>query len=348
VNSEQKMRERKDLDMKALIHGCGAWGTTIAQLLADKVKEVFIVCHDTKICDEINAKHTNTLYLPAIPLLKSNIQALLSSEAEEVSPKYHIVVTASQYYRNTLEKINNKLVPEQIILSATKGMETGSNKSVLEIAYEVLPPAFMATNFALLSGPNLANEIFAGKPAATVIAANDPATANKFQALISSPQFRAYTSDDVIGVEYGGILKNIIAIAAGMLDSMDLGANAKSALLVRGIAEIKRFAVAQGAREATVYGLSGFGDLITTCMGPKSRNYSLGFRIGKGEKVQDVIASMTGVAEGVNACLAVKSLADSKNIAMPITQNLYQVLFENASLEKSITRLMNRDLKRED
>ncbi|MEK6556806.1 MAG: NAD(P)H-dependent glycerol-3-phosphate dehydrogenase, partial [Candidatus Margulisiibacteriota bacterium] len=287
--------------MHSLVYGCGAWGTTIAQLLAHKGCLVSLVCHDPKILKEINTLHTNTTYLPKRPILSDRIQAILEPEMFRLLPGISTIflVVASPYYRQTLRSLMPILRADQIVVSATKGMEEKTHRSILEMATEELSEDVLQNRFVILSGPNLAGEIYLGKPAATVVACRNQATAQTIQMLISSPQFRAYYSDDLIGVEYGGILKNVIAIAAGILDALELGANAKAALLVRGIAEMKRFALSQGAREETLSGLSGFGDLITTCLGPQSRNYSVGFQIGKGETIQEIVSGMVAVAEGV-------------------------------------------------
>lgn len=336
--------------MACLVYGCGAWGTTIAQLLAQKSEIVYLVCHSQTILSEINSEHTNKTYLPAQPALSEKITALMESEINKVFAKVSVifVVVASPYYRQTLRLLSPMLRSDQIVVSATKGMEEKTHQSVLEIATEELSEDILQNRFVVLSGPNLAGEIFAGKPAATVVACRNQTTAQKIQTLISSSQFRAYYSEDLLGVEYGGILKNVIAIAAGILDARELGANAKAALLVRGIAEMKRFALHQGAREETLSGLSGFGDLITTCLGSQSRNYSVGYRIGKGESVDQIISGMVAVAEGVKTSRVITRLAEQQGISMPIVRAVYEVLYKKLSVEEAIERLMTRNLKAED
>ncbi len=336
--------------MTTIVYGCGAWGTVLSALVAAKNQQTYIVCHDEKIKNEINTQHTNLTYLPAQPTLPANLKAIMLSEAGAYLPQseFVFVVVASSFYRQTLKSLASTINKEQIIISATKGMEENTNLSVLEIAAQELPKVVYKKQFTLLSGPNLAEEIFLQQPAATVVASQNLQAAKKVQELISSALFRAYISDDIIGVEYGGILKNVIAIAAGILDALNLGANAKSALLVRGIAEMKRFTLHYGGKEETIAGLSGFGDLITTCLGPKSRNYSVGYRIGKGEKSSDIEKSMVAVAEGVKTCKVVYHLAQKEKIEMPIIEAIYNVIYCELPVSKAIEILMTRELKKED
>ncbi|MDD5456616.1 MAG: NAD(P)-dependent glycerol-3-phosphate dehydrogenase [Candidatus Margulisbacteria bacterium] len=336
--------------MVSLVCGSGAWGTVLAQLLADKNEPVYLFCHTQLIADEINNIHTNSTYLPKKPVLNKNIKAFPITAINEYIEKadFIFIVVASPFYRQTLKQIKPYLRPDHIIVSATKGMEENTDKSILEIASEEFSGAILKKQFALLSGPNLAGEIFTGKPAATVIAAHNQVLAKKVQNLLGSTQLRPYISSDLIGVEYGGILKNVIAIAAGILDALELGSNAKAALLVRGLAEMKRFAVASGAKEKTITGLAGFGDLITTCLGPQSRNYNVGYRIGKGESLPAITKSMVSIAEGVKTCKVIKELAQKKKIPMPITEAVFQVLYKNLSIKETIQLLMTRELKEED
>ncbi|OGI08578.1 MAG: hypothetical protein A2Y40_04625 [Candidatus Margulisbacteria bacterium GWF2_35_9] len=336
--------------MTIAVVGCGAWGTVISQLIAKNTEAVTLFCHDETIVHEINTNHTNTLYLPKEPILNPNIQARHLSELPALIPEYNVIfiVVASSYYRDILSHIKAVLSYDQIIVAATKGMEEQSLKSVYDISIDVFSKEVCDNQFAILSGPNLAGEIYLGKPAATVIASKNAYLAEKVQKLISSDRFRAYVSDDVSGVSYGGILKNIIAIAAGILDAMELGSNAKAALLVRGMAEIKRYAVHFGAKEETLMGLAGFGDLVTTCLGPDSRNYSTGYRIGKGEPLIDITSSMVSVAEGVKACKVVYDIAKKEAIPMPITEGVYKVLYKNANVLEVTSLLMTRQLKKED
>jgi glycerol-3-phosphate dehydrogenase (NAD(P)+) len=318
--------------------------------MASKGGHTSLLCHDAAIMDEILAERTHKNVLPSKTLIDRSVIPLpMSDLGSEVShADFVFVVVAASFYRTVLRDILKSLPPRAIIISATKGMETTTNRSVLEIAMEELPVDVMTDRFVVLSGPNLATEIFLGLPAATVLACQNLESAKQVQAAISSTTFRAYVSQDIIGVEYGGILKNIIAIAAGILDARSLGSNAKSALLVRGMAEMRRYALHHGAKDETMYGLSGFGDLITTCLGPQSRNYSVGFRLGQGESLESILAGMVAVAEGVNACLVVAHRCQEMGVDMPITQAIASVLLKKSTIKKAIEELMTRELKAED
>jgi len=334
---------------KILVVGCGAWGTSLAKVLSEKNEKVYIACHSEQIIQDINKKRVNSLYGLVEPKLTKNIEAIsfdqIPTVIVEVSAIF--VVVASSFYLSTMKMLRPMIVEQHIIVSATKGMDE-SGLSMLDIDKQVFSKEQLDAQLCVLSGPNLAKEIYQGLPAATVIASHNNETATVIQQMISSDNFRAYISNDVIGVLYGGILKNIIALAAGIVDAMNLGTNAKSALMVRGIAEMRRFCVYVGGEEDTVFGLSGFGDLITTCTGPKSRNYSVGYALGEGEKIKDIIAGMVDVAEGVKSCKVIHFLAIKEEISMPITSAIYKVIYENASIKDTISSLMNRDLKKED
>jgi glycerol-3-phosphate dehydrogenase (NAD(P)+) len=333
---------------KALVLGCGAWGTTIAKLIG-LTSDVTVFCHNEAIKNEINTSHTNSLYLPVEPPLPKRVTAIVQSEISDCLKEvtYIFVVVASAYYRSILASIAPLLNEQHIIVSATKGMEEGTNKSVLDMALEELGQIFFDTRYCILSGPNLAKEIYMEKPAATTVACKSLDVAKKVQEFISSSQFRVYVNDDIIGVEMGGVLKNCIAIAAGMGDALDVGSNAKSALLVRGMSEIVRYSCRHGAKEITLMGMSGYGDLITTCMGPSSRNYSVGFRIGKGETLAEITESMVDVAEGVKSCKVVHEVARKEHFDMPIISSIYAVLYDGAPIREALTELMTRELKEE-
>ena len=336
--------------MNIAVIGCGAWGTVISQLLSKNSKDITVFCHRNDIVEEINEQHTNALYLPKEPILNSCIQAKLIPDFYENISEYDVIVivVASPFYREVLEKIEPNLKANQILLTATKGMEEKSLKSVYDISVEVLSKEVCDTQFAVLSGPNLAKEIYLGKPAATVIASHNRKLAQGIQQLISSETFRAYMSEDVLGVVYGGILKNIFAIAAGVLDALDFGANAKSALMVRSMSEIKRYALHFGAKEESLMGLAGFGDLVTTCMSSDSRNYQTGFRLAKGESLETITASMLAISEGVKTCRVIYKIAQNEKINMPITDAVYRLLYKKDSVQSIVRLLMTRKLKTED
>lgn len=336
--------------MNVSVFGCGAWGTVLAELFAQSVEIVWLVGHTDELVEEINKKHTNVQYLPTGTKLSANVKAVhLEDDLTEVLEAPIIVVAvASPYYESVLKKMTPKLTSHQILVSATKGMDMTTGRSTLEIAQAQLPKVFYDSRYVVLTGPNLAFEIAQKKPAAAVLAGGDPELVKQVQRLLSSPVFRVYTVQDRIGAAYGGIIKNVIAIAAGLLDAKQLGANAKSALLVRGMAEMRRFAVAKGAQEETLFGLSGFGDLITTTGSHLSRNYTVGFRLGQGASLVDIQASMISVVEGVRTCQVIHGLAAKLQLDMPINEAVYKVLYEGANIDEVIRDLMTRDLKQED
>jgi glycerol-3-phosphate dehydrogenase (NAD(P)+) len=334
--------------MNILVIGCGAWGTTIAKLLCKNNKEVFLACHDKAIIQDINTNQENSFYNLREPKLPLNIRAIHLNEISSIINQCDtiFIVTASKFFRSTIQSIIPLINNKKLIVSGVKGIEE-SGLSMLDIAKELFAPDFFKNNFCILSGPNLAKEIFVELPSTTVIACQNILNAKKIQEIITNDYFRVYISDDLIGVMYGGILKNIIAIGAGISDALELGTNAKSALLVRGIAEICRYCLKMGGKEDTVYGLSGFGDLITTCMGSKSRNYTVGYRIGKGESLEKIESEMIDIAEGVKSTKIVYEQSLKHNIDMPITFAIYKVIYDKNPIKETIFSLMTRELKKE-
>jgi len=245
-----------------------------------------------------------------------------------------------------VNRLKDYLSPSVYILSATKGFNKADNKRTSEVLFEVLPAEY-ESRIAVLSGPNISLEIARQKPSTTVISSKDNNTALYLQKHFSNDYFRVYTNNDVVGTELGGILKNIIAIAAGIIDGLDLGDNAKSAIMVRGMVEISRLAVKLGARQETMFGLSGIGDLITTCSSKLSRNHFVGEHLGKGLKLAEILNKMTAVAEGVNTVKIIYPLLRELEVDMPVTAEVYKVLFEDKPVHKAIRELMSRDAKAE-
>ncbi|MFA4967518.1 MAG: NAD(P)H-dependent glycerol-3-phosphate dehydrogenase [Candidatus Margulisiibacteriota bacterium] len=311
---------------KVSVIGAGAWGTTLSILLAENKHEVSLWTYEKEVFHDIRDYQENKKYLTGFPLSALITPATDLNEA--VAGKELVIISVPTQFlsRFTLRSVKAP------ILSASKGID----EETLKLPHEIIGAD------AVISGPNLAKEIAAGKPAATVVASKDSALAKKIQKLLSSDKFRVYTNDDVVGVELGGALKNIIAIAAGAADGFGLGDNAKSALLIRGIAEITRLGVSLGANAQTFSGLSGMGDLITTCSSNLSRNHHVGYELAKGKKLPDILASMKDVAEGVPTCRAAVKLAKKQNIEMPITNETYEVLFKGKDPFKAITSLMTR------
>lgn len=307
-------------DIKVAVLGGGSWGTTVASLAA-RHAAVNIWARSPETVEEINNHHTNTRYLGDAKLPKNLIA---SEDVRGVVKDSEILVVGipSHSFREVLESITD-LVPNDIpVVSLTKGLERGSDLRMTEIIAEVLP----SNPYGVLTGPNLAREIMAGQAAASVIAMEDIAMAEKLQSVFHTGVFRVYTNTDVIGCELGGILKNIIAIAVGMGVGLGAGDNTRAALITRGLAEITRLGVAMGGLPATFAGLAGMGDLIATCVSPLSRNHHVGVELGKGKHIEDIIADMVMVAEGVKSCPTVIRLAEKYDIDMPIAQDVNRVV----------------------
>ena len=328
-------------ESKVSILGCGAFALAIANMLASKGKEVVLWAYSDAVADEINRNHSRDK-LPGIPL-HSCIKAT-SNMQEALHDVCGIVVCMpSQFILKTIELWTPYFNHDIPVLCLSKGIV--SEKELL--LSDVFIKRLKHLRFALLSGPNLALEIAQGKPAASVIASRDTECAHFFQRLLSSDVFRTYTSSDIIGVACGGVLKNIMAIAAGCIDTLGLGLNTKSVLMSRGLAEMQVFGEHLGAEAKTFFGLSGMGDLIATCSSPLSRNYQVGQQIGKGASLTDIRDQFGSLAEGVYATKYVYAYAKENQITLPITKTVYNVLFHQQDISTSIYTLMTRDLKAE-
>ncbi|HSG59581.1 MAG TPA: NAD(P)H-dependent glycerol-3-phosphate dehydrogenase [Woeseiaceae bacterium] len=300
--------------------GGGSWGTTMAALIARNAP-VTMWARNPDTVEEINSRHTNTKYLPDARLPKA-IKATADIE-EAVAHKDVIVMgVPSHSFRDVLEQIKPHVRPWVPIISLSKGLELSTRKRMTQLINEVLPghPA------GVLTGPNLAREIMAGYAAGSVVAMEDEVIVRELQKLFHSGLFRVYTNLDVIGCELGGVLKNIIAIAAGMGDGLGAGDNTRSAVITRGLAEITRLGVAMGGKRRTFAGLAGTGDLIATCTSPQSRNRTVGYELGKGRSIEEITDEMFMVAEGVNSAPAVMALADEHGVNMPIAREVFQVV----------------------
>lgn len=325
--------------------GSGAWGLTLAKLLHQNKHEVLIWCHNEKIKKELNEKHTLKSFFSNINL-PDEIKGTLDLKKALADVDLVVLVVASQFYRKMVKAVGALLKPEQILVSATKGLEEGTLKRMSEIAMEELG-ADIADRFVVLSGPNLSKEIMSDHPAAAVAACKKIENAEKVQNIFSSKKFRVYTNTDVVGVELGGTLKNVIAIAAGIGDGLKYGNNSKATLMVRGGAEIVRLAVALGAKHTTLMGLSGMGDLIATCSSKYSRNHQVGEKLAKGKKIEEILKGLNAVAEGINTAKAVYKIAKNNKVEMPITEQVCKVLFERKDPQQAIIDLMTRDPKAE-
>lgn len=331
---------------KITILGAGNWGLTIALLLARKEKRVTIWGRNEKFISEISRTRANSRYLPGISL-PDEIE-FTSNFAEAISDKDLIILGIPSH---ALRQISEKIVDSKIDVSKTyfldlaKGIENETLKRMSEVLFEILPEA--EKNYAVLAGPNIAKEVALTIPTTSVVSSENSKLASEIQQTLSTNYFRVYANDDVIGVELGGALKNVIALAAGISDGLGFGANAKSALMTRGLAEISRLGVALGANPETFAGLSGMGDLITTCVSPSSRNRTLGEKIGKGKTLTEALEEMTMVAEGVNTTKSAFQLSQMLDIEMPITSAIHSILFEERSPKEVVAELMLRNLKAE-
>lgn len=326
--------------MKLSIIGSGNWGTTISLLLSKKFDEVYL--YSKEGCD-IFKERENIKYLPGFKIPR---EVTISSDLKECVRNADIIifVVPSLYLREAVSDVK-KHYKNSVIVSATKGIEEDTLLRPSQVIKDEMEN--IKIPLVVISGPNIAREIAMGMPASTVCASEDEELAYRVQLLLKTPVFRIYKSSDVIGVELGGALKNIIAIACGISDGLGLGANAKGALITRGLAEIVRLGVKMGAKPLTFSGLSGLGDLVTTAMSKNSRNRFVGEEIGKGRKLDDILSSMVMVAEGVYTTRSAVKLSHGWNIDMPITEEIYRILFLSKSPKEGIRSLMDRDLKDE-
>jgi len=325
--------------------GAGSWGTTLADLLAKKGEEVTLWAYEPELVREMAETGVNTPFLPGINL--SPRLSFTNSLQEAVSDKELLLfVVPSQVLRGVLKSILPFLPGDAVIISASKGIELDTLMLVSQI-YKELLPGELYRNFAALSGPTFAREVAKEMPTAVVAAAEEPEVAARAQKVFTTGYFRVYTNNDVPGVELGGAIKNVIAIAAGISDGLGFGHNTRAALITRGLAEMTRLGLAMGAQSSTFAGLAGMGDLVLTCTGDLSRNRSVGMKLGRGMKLDDILAEMRMVAEGVKTTESARNLARSLGVDMPITENLFQVLYHDKPVREGVIELMTRDLKAE-
>jgi glycerol-3-phosphate dehydrogenase (NAD(P)+) len=338
--------------------GTGAWGTTLARLIAldyirtaqqggvtdtQAVPDVILWEHHPERASEMQWQRENRTYLPGFPLPANlRVTAHLGEALRERD--LVLLVTPSQQLRENVRQVAPLAMPGAVMVCASKGLELGTHLRLTQVVEQELGES---TLVAALSGPNLALEIARGMPAAAVVASRDPAVAEVARAALSTPTYRLYTSDDVAGVELGGALKNVIALGVGICDGLQFGDNAKASIMTRALAEMSRLALAAGANPLTLAGLAGLGDLIATSSSPLSRNRTLGLELAKGRPLDEVLAERKTVAEGVTTTRAALELAAALEVELPITQEIGRVLFEGKSVREAVTSLMVRDPKRE-
>ncbi len=326
--------------MKVTVIGAGAWGTVLANLLCQNKNSVTLWAHEAEQARQMEQTGRNDLFLPGIPLAPG--MAIQSDLAVAASgSECAVVALPSKFFRGVMSRLPDF---SGIAVSVTKGIEFESGLTMSGILRQTMPKATAAA----MSGPTLAMEVAKEIPAAIVAAHPDAEVARIIQRLFHRPSFRVYTSRDVLGVELGGALKNVVAIAAGIGDGVGVGDNAKAALITRAISEIRRLGVACGASAETFSGLSGLGDLAVTCFSRLSRNRGFGERIGRGEKVEDILASTVTVAEGYPTAPAARKLARQLAVDTPIIDEVYAMLYEQKDVRRAVRDLMGRDLKHED
>jgi glycerol-3-phosphate dehydrogenase (NAD(P)+) len=323
------------MNLRVGLLGGGSWGTTVASLTAKNTPTI-MWARTPETVREINKKHTNKKYLPGARLTPS---LLATNSIEEAMKDADVVIVGvpAQNFRSALIKAVPFIRPWVPVVSLAKGLEGGTQMRMTEIIEELLPGHPAGT----LTGPNLAKEIAIGQAAAAVIAMVDESIAQALQKIFRSGLFRVYTNTDVIGCELGGALKNIIAIAAGMGDGAGAGENTRAAVITRGLAELTRLGVAMGGKPQTFAGLAGMGDLVATCSSEKSRNRTVGYYLGKGEKLEDILARMAEVAEGIKTSPVVLELAERYNVPMPISQEVFKVLYEDNSVQDAFRGLLS-------
>jgi glycerol-3-phosphate dehydrogenase (NAD(P)+) len=331
--------------MQIAVIGAGSWGTALAKRLADNGHDVVLWGRDPAQLEAIRTERRNTRYLPDVVLPER--LAVETDLARCVQGKPVLLsVVPSHTVREVLGSVASALDPEALVISASKGIENQTLATMDEVLSEVLPPP-VAARLTFLSGPSFAKEVAAGLPTAVVMASRDRAAAELAARLFHAERFRVYTSDDVPGVELGGALKNVMAIAAGVADGMGLGHNTRAALITRGLAEISRLAVKKGANPLTLAGLAGMGDLVLTCTGDQSRNRTVGVGLGEGKKLSEVLAAMKQVAEGVKTTRSARDLAHRLGVEMPITEAMYKILYEDVPAREAVSELMGRAPKHE-
>ena len=327
------------------IIGAGSWGTALALTLANLGHAVRLWAYEEEVVESLRTRHENELFMPGVRLPESVIP---TNDLAEALAGAEVVVTAapSHVCRTLYERMLPRLQPDMVFVSATKGLDTERLMRMSEVFQSVVGESFRP-QLTVLSGPSFAREVAQGHPTALVVASDEREAAQLIQNEFSSRVLRLYTSSDVVGVELGGAVKNVIAIAAGVVEGLGLGHNPTAALITRGLAEMARLACACGARRETLAGLAGMGDLVLTCTGHLSRNRTVGVELGQGRKLADIIGPMRMVAEGVKTTAATVALAARHAIEMPITQQVHRILEGQVSPREAIRELMERTLKEE-
>ena len=331
-------------ELRIAVVGAGSWGTALAAITADKGVDTILWARREDLAEAIASRHENPDYLSGVALPPS-LQATHDLEKALSSASIAVMAVPSHAFRGVFREVAPHLAPGVPVVSLTKGIEQDSVKRMSEVMTEEadLDPS----RVAVLSGPNLAREVAGRQPSATVVACSDEDSAGRLQEAFMARSFRVYTNPDVVGVELGGSMKNVIAIAAGIAAGMGFGDNAKASLITRGLAEIARLGVAKGGNPLTFAGLAGMGDLVATCYSPLPRNRTVGEQLGKGRKLDEVIGEMNMVAEGVKSSKPLCVMAEQHGVEVPIAQHVVRVLYESVSPEDMVLSLMRREAKPE-
>ncbi|MBW2608736.1 MAG: NAD(P)H-dependent glycerol-3-phosphate dehydrogenase [Deltaproteobacteria bacterium] len=325
--------------------GAGSWGTTLANLLAEQEYNVDLWVREEEVYDQIKQERINRTFLPDNKLVPQ-LNPVKSYEEALSGKDLILMVVPSHVFREVLNHMKPYLRPGMTLIAATKGIENDSLKIMSQVAEEVLPKEYTDL-FVCLAGPSFAKEVIKKQPTAVTIACRDLSHVERLQRIFYTEFFRVYISDDLIGVQLCGALKNVIAIGAGAADGLGFGLNARAALITRGLAEITRLGVAMGANPMTFAGLAGIGDLVLTCTGDLSRNRTLGLKIGKGMTLEEITGGMNMVAEGVKTSLSAYQLAKKMSVDMPIINQVYEILYQGKDPKAAVKELMTRELKKE-
>lgn len=337
------MSERDDIrgNISVGVIGAGSWGTTVAALASVNTPTT-LWARRAELADEINARHVNPDYLPDISL-PQELHATASLEVAVRNADVVVMAVPSHGYRHVAAEAAPFVRPWVPVVTLSKGLERGTRERMSEVTEEEIP----GHPVAVLTGPNLAKEIIAGQPAASVVAIDDTTIANELQRIFSGPTLRVYTNPDVVGCEVAGVVKNVIAIAAGMAEGMGFGDNTRATLITRGIAEMSRLGIALGGDPLTFAGLAGMGDLVATCSSKQSRNNQVGLQLGSGKSIEEILAGTNMVAEGVKSSPSVLELAREHDVEMPITEQVVAVCHDHRAPELALEILMQRSRKGE-
>jgi glycerol-3-phosphate dehydrogenase (NAD(P)+) len=339
------MNTEVDQDFKIGVVGAGSWGTALANLLGCKGYPLDLWVFEPDVCRQIAKQHENKVYLPGVAL-SPNLRPSNDLQAVVSDKDLVLIVVPSHLMRETTLRLAEAIGSETIVVSASKGIENKTHLTMSGVIGETLT-GLAEDHLAVISGPSFAREVARKAPTVITAASRSLATAEKVQHVFATSYFRVYTNQDMIGVELGGAVKNVIAIAAGVIDGLGLGLNTRAALITRGLVEIQRLGKRLGADQRTLAGIAGVGDLILTCTGDLSRNHTVGKKIGEGLKLDEILSEMRMVAEGVKTAKSVYNLSRKVDVEMPICRQMYHILYEEASPQEAVYRLMTRDLKQE-